>query len=151
MSCGNNVDENTQGNLNILSKNANKYPVNVNLSQQNETMAEGQNVALNNPLNNDIMNTNGGVQNVINESGTFIENGERFGEIQAEIRQDTLQKEGTQPIISREEKVGFGRTGHSKTESRAIETVIDTPEFESLARFVGNEKRQRDGSIVMLF
>ncbi len=140
---GNNVDENTQGNLNVLSKIANKYPINVNSSQQTETMAEGQNVALNNPLNNDIMNTNGGVQNVINESGTFIENGERFGKIQAGIRQDTLQKEGTQPIISREEKVGFGRTGHSKTESRAIGTVIDTPEFELLARFVGNEMSEK--------
>lgn len=53
---GNNVDENTQGNLNILSKIANKYPVNVNSSQQTETMAEGQNES-NVPLYDDFKET----------------------------------------------------------------------------------------------
>lgn len=53
---GNNVDENTQGNLNILSKIANKYPVNVNSSQQTATMAEGQNVS-NIPLYDDFKET----------------------------------------------------------------------------------------------
>lgn len=53
---GNNVDDITRGNLNILNNIANKYPVDTNSSQQAETAAEGQNNVLNNSLNNGIIN-----------------------------------------------------------------------------------------------
>ena len=62
---GNNVDDNIQGNLNILSKIANKYPVNVISPQQTETASEGQNQA--GQVNPQKPSTEKSVQNIIDE------------------------------------------------------------------------------------